>query len=162
MSVPMGTRVLYIVARSGLGEPALSAAALASAAFLAALDEEEAPVSVTKTSMQRSIAPAGAPSSMESGKSEKLSTSLGVLVGRRRIGDAQCGEGGGEWVHDVVRQRGGLVGVGEEPRLNHAPSQDLELPHSGRQLSWWAHGRCQGMAKERRRLEGAGGLRRRG
>ena len=30
------------------------------------------------------------------------------------------------------------------------------------QLLWWAHGRFQGMAKERRRLEGTGGLKRRG
>ena len=59
MSVPMGTRRLYIVARSGLGGLARSAAALASAAFLAALDEEATLVSVTKTSTQRSIAPAG-------------------------------------------------------------------------------------------------------
>ena len=60
-----------------MGESALTVAALASAAFLAALDEEEASMSVTKTSTQRSIAPAGAPSLMESGESEKLSTSRG-------------------------------------------------------------------------------------
>ena len=77
MSVPMGMRRLCIVARSGLGEPACFAAALAAAAFLAALDEEEAPVSVTKTSTQRSIAPAGALPPRERGESEKSSTSLG-------------------------------------------------------------------------------------
>ena len=82
----------------------------------------------------------------------------GVLVGRECIGDAQCGEGGGKRADDVVRQRDGLVSVGEGPRLKHAPGQLLELPHDGHQLLWWAHDRCQGMAKERRRLEGAGGL----
>ena len=53
------------------------AAALASADFLAALDEEEVSMSVTKTSTQRSIALAGASSLMESGESENLSASWG-------------------------------------------------------------------------------------
>ena len=29
-------------------------------------------------------------------------------------------------------------------------------------VSWWVHDRCHGMAKERRRLEGTGGIQRRG
>ena len=86
----------------------------------------------------------------------------GVLVGRGRIGDAQRGEGGGKRADEVARQCEGLVGVGEGPRLKHAPSQLLELPHGGCQLSWRAHGKCQGMPIERRRLEGTGGLQRRG
>ena len=45
----------------------------------------------------------------------------GVLVGRERIGDAQRGEGGGKRADDVIRQRDGLIGVGEGPRLKHAP-----------------------------------------
>ena len=49
---------------------------------------------------------------------------------------------------NIVCQRVGLVGVGEVPHLKHAPSQLLEPPHDGRRLSWWAHDRCQGMAKE--------------
>ena len=83
-----------------------------------------------------------------------------VLISRRRVGDVQRGEGGGERADDIIRQHDGLVGVGEGPRLKHAPGQLLELPHGGRQLSWWAHSRCQGMAKERRRLEGTGGVQR--
>ena len=73
MSVPTGMRRLCIVARSRLGEPALSVMALASAAFLAALDEEEASASMTKTS----IAPAGALPPRRRGESKKSSTSLG-------------------------------------------------------------------------------------
>ena len=61
MSMPMGTQRLYITARNGLGEAARSAAALASAAFLITLDEDEVSMPVTKTSTWTSIAPVGTP-----------------------------------------------------------------------------------------------------